>query len=366
MNKMILIVSIKMEVLINLIEPQDHFPTNYARGITEHINNHGKKFYEFQDRDYETLQDAEVTTVACIPFGMAADYPEGVRKQFIHILNPPYDYIRQEGDVFDIDVDGFTNIDKRIKGFYVRKDQYYTSCPHQDPTHIRRVENGLISCNIHRLSLYSQIMDYYAANRHKLPSKSLLVTDKEFNPNPSTINILTKILKNTIRTPLAIFQGYKMGVEKDVQINTLTKNGMLFDCRYGFWHSIEEKEGYTDDERLILFKLDILLSYRNTVLDTKHLNFFPVINQLAAPNLESLQFIMSGAFNYTITVYFEGLHQYQTYIFDLTFEAWVKYVNNALYPSPQIKGSIPEIKDDKLGYQIFVDVVTNINTFNSN
>ena len=365
-NQFILILSIKMEVLIDLIQPHKEFPINYAPGITEVHNGRGEISFEYGFRNYKTLEQAVATAV--VRKLEMVDEPHIVRAQFTRILNPPSDYFPEEGDVFDLDIRDIEDVEEMnlavAKGDYVSKYQYYTSCPHHDATHIRRVENGLISCNIYRLVMYSKIKTWYSQNKDQLVSRSPLlpVTHPSFDFRLEYI--VRKILKDVDENPVQVFENYKLGINKKLHINTLEKNGLLFDYKLGGWYTIKDKAPYVAEERLMIFKLDALLTLEHS-LQRDQTQFLEEIIPLAISNPQNLKIITSSLFIELVKTYFEGLHQYPNHVFDLNRKTWVVSNDNGIYSSPQIVDYIFQINNYGQGGETFIEVITNINNLNN-
>ena len=355
-----------MEAVVNFIEPNERIHIDYDK-IKDECDDRGQLTYKYNDKYYTTINDA-VAAYIVDTIGMV-DTRKMTQLILHEILNPPHNYIPEDGDVFDLDVNHIDTYDKDMniipKKFYIPKDRYYTSCPHHNVDHIRRVENGLISCDIHRLVMYSKIIDWYEDYKHKLTSRPTFFINKEFEGNTPYKNLITKVLGEVDQNPLIIFENYKTGIINNSAINTLTINGLLFDYKSGLWYTIDQKTDYTFEEHLMMFKLRILLEFPYIALDTTHPNFLLKIIELAATNLKDLKIITSKVFVDVVRKYFEGLHQYQTQIFNLGIEDWMVLEDNIVYAIPQIYKFIIRPNEHGIGSGIFINTIISINRLNN-
>ena len=360
---------IKMETFINLFLPDTEQllqPTTYDIQEMLDPNTHRTTF-KLNGKTYQTRGAAK--TAEIVEEILTYDQPDDIddiESILEEILNPPYDYIPQEGDMFDLDIHDDNNEHVKVTHnyAYVHKDMYDISCPHVDQHHRRHYADGLISCDIPRLATYLKIMKWYRNNKHKIPFKDPPTTVINYRVNKDYLKMKVLIQKslgdNSPDSP-ELLKNYIAGTNDNVEINELNKHGLIYDHESRQWVQNIDIKNYipqNDDRRQIMAKLASLRDIKNNLREGSPI---PLINIIVICNHDYKvnQMIRSETFISTVTTYFEGLFQYPNHIFNFEAKQWIPLNNPMLFTFPQIV-----VNDPNEIFKTFLTIIEGINDIN--
>jgi hypothetical protein len=358
-----------MEALVNLLVPVDerlpHVTTTDI--VRNNLLDKGTLLteYTYGTATYTSLSEAvaantafKVNTYGLDPTKVT---PKIVAEKMELILNPPTDY--EDGDLFDVDVVNPEDMKHHWShyGYYVHKDMYLKSCPHNDPTHHRTQENGLVSCDPNQLRAYSQLVSWHNDNKARLPYRNV---DKHDVPvtlyDHDDQAWISEIINEAIEfyhniQPFAVFTEYKHGVDLHYNINSLTRNRLWYDYRNGQW----EPAVNIDNMGLIKYKETALNSVLN--LSKAHIAKVPLpMTDIVKVSYENRLISFSQSdLDIKLRQYFDGLGMYRTHTFNIDI-GWVP--SNTVHTVPQVT-----IDDNKHTDKIdeFCKVVDYINHLNA-
>jgi hypothetical protein len=357
-----------MDAAINLIVPQiDRI------GIDETITEGNDDGYIYKGVIFEDLENARISAKAFEALVYNTDETaHDLYETTLKIINTAD--LKPLGGAYDLDLNlkMIPDFTRKLTGLpymngndhFVSPDKFETSCPHKNPLHHRSVEDGLISCDAHRLNVYVKIMKWYSEYKPKITK----VWDEEINEalpevrgdmaNRWFYKLISRVLNYLPLSPYTIMEKYRFGVERDYDKDRLTRNAYYFDYRSGMWQN--ERPQYTSYKTGIA-KIDALHRMRDQI-ETQQ----PVLVEYLQPFITLMKDIQDGStidISDIIKAYYSGLSNYSHQFFNLFSGKWEHRTNNEIFAAPTVRNTFKG-PHEHFDIDYFLSIIVEINIMN--